>query len=481
MSEPKSPVNNTSENKQEFLNSITIRIIVALTVISGLFAFFYQLNRTKVVTVTYPTINSENNSIIVEPVTDMIQKEVVEPKGYNFFQDTRDGLILNKTDFIEVNLTDMILKVWKEGEIREEVKVVAKGKDNSWWETPSGLYKIKNKETNHFSSFGYVYQPWSMVFQGNFFIHGWPYYKGGEPVVSTYSGGCIRLSNEDAESIFSLATVGMPVLVYKNTLFDDGFAYGNKTINDEVNNVSASAYLVEDLNNNFVFYKKEQETGYSVASLTKILTALTAMEYVNLNKDIFVPSEALVTTTKPRFVYGDMVSSYNLLFPLINESSNEAAEIIAHSLGRKRIVTLINEKAQAIGMKNSKFSDSSGVLYDNISTAGDMMALARYLKNDRPFILNITNDAVKPQNNLFRYEDLENYNLMPEVPEFVGGKIGKYTDKESMLAVFKIDVADNERYVGVVVLDSLDAKSDIANLINLVKSKYQIQKANANL
>lgn len=464
---------STLETPNTKASGTIIRVISAVVIICGLIVFFYEFVKIKTVTqVNYPVIASDNNAISIEPGTE----EIETIKAENFFQKTKDDFVASKTDFVEADLTNMALRVWKNGEVAKEVKIVAKGKDNSWWETPSGLYKIKNKETNHFSSFGHVYQPWSMVFQGNFFIHGWPYYEGGEPVVSSYSGGCIRLETPDAESIFSLTDIGMPVLVYKQSLLDDGFVYDKKTDKSEVADMTASSYLVKDLNNGFVFYDKNDDQSYSIASLTKLVTALTAMEYVNLNNDIYVPAEALVKTTKPRFSANDMVSSYNLLFPLINESSNEAAEIFARNIGSKRFVSLMNDKAQAIGMKNSVFVDSSGVLYDNMSTASDLMTLAQYIKNDRPFIWSISNNLVKPQNDLWRYDDLENFNLIPEEPEFAGGKIGKYTEKESMVAIFKVKVGESDRNIGIVVIDSDNAKADIIKLIDLVKSKYQTQK-----
>ncbi len=460
------------ETPKTKISGTIIRIIIAIAVISGLFLFFYQFIKVKKVTeIDYPTIASDQGNILIEPKI----KEIETVRTENFFQKAREDFIANRVDFIEADLTGMVLRVWKGGEVLKEVKIVAKGKDNSWWETPSGLYEIKNKEANHFSSFGHVYQPWSMVFQGNFFIHGWPYYEGGEPVVSSYSGGCIRLETPDAKNVFSLASIGMPVLVYKQSLLDDSFVYEKKTDNAEAADVTSNAYLVRDLNNGFVFYNKNENQPYSVASLTKLLTALIAMEYVNLNKDIYVPAEALVKTTKPRFSAEDMVSSYNLLFPLINESSNEAAEVFARNIGTKRFVSLMNDKARAIGMNSSFFADSSGVLYDNTSTASDLMELAQYIENDRPFIWSISSNSIKPQNDFFRYENLENFNLIPEEPEFAGGKIGKYTEKESMIAVFKMKIGESERNLGVVVIDSDNAKHDVIKLIDLVKSRYQTQ------
>ena len=50
-------------------------------------------------------------------------------------------------------------------------------------------------------------------FDGNYFIHGWPYYPDGTSVAKGYSGGCIRLSTEDAEELYGLVDIDMPIII----------------------------------------------------------------------------------------------------------------------------------------------------------------------------------------------------------------------------------------------------------------------------
>src|SRR3989344_1684839 len=183
----------------------------------------------------------------------------------DFFVKVRGELTANKTTFIEADLSAMAVRFYRDGALEKSFDILAKGKPGSWWETPAGLYRISEKAKNHFSSFGRVYQPFSLVFQGNFFIHGWPYYPGGAPVASTYSGGCIRLATEDAEELFSLAGVGTPVLVYESETAADNFQYRFATPE-----VSATNYLAADLKNNFVFLRKNERDRVPVASLTKL-------------------------------------------------------------------------------------------------------------------------------------------------------------------------------------------------------------------
>ena len=386
------------------------------------------------------------------------------------FNQVKGQLIDERSDFIEANLSTMKLTVYKNGQPIKEVKILTKGREGSWWETPAGIYKIESKEKNHFSSFGQVYQPWSMAFQGNFFIHGWPYYPGGQPVSSTYSGGCIRLSSEDAEKVFNLVKVDMPVLVFEKDFSPDDFEY-----KIEAPTISAPSYLVADLRNNYVLLEKSSNEVVPIASITKLVTALVAAEYVNLDKTITITNQMIVPTSKPRFKVGQKISAYQLLYPLLDESSNEAAAAFANSLGQERFVNLMNKKAGALGMDNTKLVDAAGSGSENISTAQDLFNLAKYLYNNRSFVLKIsagkiTDSAYGPP----PFSDLGNFNLFNKDPDFVGGKIGKSgAAKETMLAVFEVDIRGVKRPIAIIILGTEGkVEDDVSKLLNWVKQNY---------
>ncbi len=387
----------------------------------------------------------------------------------DFFNQVRDKFVKEKVDFIESDLSKMVLRVYVGGEVKKEVKILSKGKEGSWWETPAGLYKIEGKEKSHFSSFGKVYMPWSMPFQGNFFIHGWPYYPDGTEVDSTYSGGCIRLSTEDAKEVFDLAQQGMPVLVY-----DDGFGNDNFVYQPKIPLVLAKNYLAADLKNNFVFMEKESNEIVPIASLTKLVTAVVATEYINLEKKLEVPKAASVFTSKSRLKAGQEVSVFDLLHLLLLESSNEAAITLASYLGPIRFVELMNKKAVALGMKNTKFIDPAGSGEGNISSAEDLFALSKYLYNNRSFILRISSEKI---NNLAygesSFSDLENFNVFKDDPDFLGGKVGETKEaRQTILSIFELKIGLEIRPVVIIALGSEDRAGDAANILNYVRSNY---------
>lgn len=392
-----------------------------------------------------------------------------ELENSDFFAKVKRQFIDSKATFIEADLSQMKVRFYQDGAAQQEIPILTKGREGSWWETPAGLYRIETKEKDHFSSFGRVHQPYSMEFQGNFFIHGWPYYSDGTPVATTYSGGCIRLSTENAKTLFGLVKVGTPVLVYKKDFSKDDFSYAFKTPE-----LSSTHYLAADISNNFIFLGKGQSDVVPVASLAKLVTALVATEYINLDDVLTVNKEDLVFTSLPRLKEGQKISAYNLLYPLLMESSNEAGFVLARHLGHKRFVVLMNQKAKALGMAHTTFADPAGMKAENVSTAEDLFALSQYLYNNRSFILNmsagrIKNSAYGPS----EFTDLKNLNVFDADPRFMGGKVGESTAaKQTILSVFKIEFGSSTRPVVFIALNSENREADAKAMLEYVTNRY---------
>lgn len=403
------------------------------------------------------------------PDSELRYGEWPELSNSGFFSKVRTAFIDQKADFVEANLTEMKLRVYQGGVLTKEVPILTKGREGSWWETPAGLYKAESKRKDHFSSLAEVHLPWSIPFQGNFFIHGWPYYEDGTPVTSRYSGGCIRLSTEDAKSVYDMISVGMPILVFNEKFTKDNFAYEPRRPE-----ISAEAYLAADLKNDYVFLSKNIDEVRPIASVTKLMTALVATDYINLDQVSTVSSDELVATSKSRLKAGDEVSAYDLLFPLLMESSNEAAKAYASILGPSRFANLMNEKAKALGMLDTHFAETSGADAQNTSTAEDLFALAKYLYNSRSFILSIT--AGKVRDSAYgapAFTNLENFNLFEKDPEFIGGKIGlTKAAKETIVSVFETELNGEKRPIVFIALGSADVGKDVEAMRRYIRANY---------
>ena len=350
----------------------------------------------------------------------------------SFYDKVLNDFIAQKTTFINVNLSAMQLQYYENGIIATTIPILAKGKPGSWWETPAGLYKVQAKTQSDFSSFAHVYSPWALDFQGNFLIHGWPYYPDGTPVGSTYSGGCIRLSTPDAKVLYGMVSVGTPVLVSSGNFTADNFA------EQQDPSITAKSFFAADLKNNYVFAQSNPDEQLPIASLTKLMTALVAVEYVNIEKTITITPDMIVKTSIPRLKVGAHYSLYNLLQPLLKESSNEAAIAISDFLGTKYFVSLMNQQAVSIGMTNTHFVDPSGSEWGDVSTARDLFMLAQYLYDNRSFILKMTTNNNDP--NAYgpsSFATLQNFNVFADDPDFIGGKVGvNGAASDTILSVF---------------------------------------------
>jgi hypothetical protein len=392
----------------------------------------------------------------------------------NFYAATKQAFIDSKQTFIAANLSAMQIDVYEEGIIVETVPIAAKGKIGSWWETPAGLYRIESKESSHFSSIGKVYQPWSMAFQGNFFIHGWPHYEDGTPVSGAYSGGCIRLKDEDSKRVYDRVKVGTPVLVYVSEKADDAFQYSATPPQ-----VTASGYFVADIDNGVILTSLHEDTPAEVGEIAQVLTALVSADHINLSKTVAIDASTLATTTHPRLAEVPSASAYALLFPLLIEGSHESAGVLAKELGARRFTSLMNTKANALGMHESVFVDPEGSEPGNLSTPDDLFHLLRHLYNDRRFVVSIA--AERPVANAFpqtEFSNFTNVNRVSEVAGSRGGFVRSASDgTETGMHVFEVTVRGQKRTIGVVVLGSDDAVRDMVSLKEYVSRTYSLSTA----
>ncbi len=430
-----------------------------ILILIGLFslAFLFFRHTTLNYNISLPSVPEPNHIALAYGE----QSGLSDP---DFFGKVKQQFIDNQANLIEADLSAMTLRVYKNGHLALETPISSKGREGSWWETPAGVYKVISKEKAHFSGMGQVWMPWSMNFQGNFYIHGETYYPDGTPTSKEFTGGCIRLTTENAKKVYDLVEAGTPVLVFEHSFSPDNFSY-QKAIGPTL---ATQAYLSADLANNHVFANASSTQVLPIASITKLMTALIATEYINLDSVATVPAEAIIYTSKPRLQTGGQYSVYQLLFPLLMESSNEAAETIARFYGRAGFIKHMNEKAAAIGMLHTTFVDPAGASPQNVSTTEDLFMLAKYIYNNRGFIFKITaNKLTGSAYGPSGFADLANFNDFVDNEFFLGGKNGKtIAANETNLSIFELPIGNTKRPIVFIVLGSLNEKADSQALID---------------
>lgn len=377
-----------------------------------------------------------------------------------------------------VDLREMMMRLYRDKALVAEYPIVSKGKPGSLWETPTGAYTIRTKEENHYSTIGGVWMPYSMQFFGNFFIHGWPRYADGSPVPEGFSGGCIRMSEEDAKNLFSAIEVGTslfvtngaePVVVASGDLLEEEQQFGYKGIDLFVPPpaISGQAALVGDLENGFLFFEKNPEEVRPLASLSKLMTALISLEATNQFRTIVVSEEDVAAEGDAGGLRaGDTIEMSELLWPLLLSSSNDAAYAIARQLGINQFVQLMNDKTKSLGLTNTFYADPSGLDPENKSTTLDMFRFIQHLWKNKRSLLDMTEQR--------SHKTWRNIHPFVSKSSFLGGKTGYIPEaKRTIVSLFSIPFSEfNERSVAIVVLGSDNIQSDVERLRVWVKNNF---------
>ncbi len=145
-------------------------------------------------------------------------------------------------------------------------------------------------------------------------------------------------------------------------------------------NVSAQSAVLMCANTGETLFAKNENKQLSMASTTKIMTSLIAIEAAVPQMEITVTSEMVsVEGTSMGLKPGDKVSMQELIYGMLLQSGNDAANTVAHVLGggQAGFAEMMNKRAAEIGMKSTNFVTASGLDHKNhYSTAHDMALLA---------------------------------------------------------------------------------------------------------
>lgn len=153
--------------------------------------------------------------------------------------------------------------------------------------------------------------------------------------------------------------------------------------------ITGQAAIVYNLDSNKIVYEKNPDTIYTIASLTKIMNAYTAINNIkNLDEKVTITKEDLSNLwgyTIAGLEEGDVVTYKDLLYATILHSGADASQALAYHISGnpEKYVELMNKEAQKLGLRNATFKDSYGGHDDNKATAREILRLTiTALKNE---------------------------------------------------------------------------------------------------
>jgi len=232
--------------------------------------------------------------------------------------------------------------------------------------------------------------------------------------------------------------------------------------------ITAPSYLAINLSDNSAVLKKNSDQLYPIASITKLMTAVIALENIDADQTITLTEEILKPLGhSPALFLGLNVSAENLLKASLIQSTNDASEALAHFSRKETFLALMNQKVKELEMTNTVFYDVHGLNPANRSTAQDLAKLLLYIHKNHPEILNITRD-----NNFWlpdstgRLLKFQNVNNFYPLSTFIGGKTGYLPEAKQILAsIFNV----NEDPVAIIILYSNNRQADTFTILRKLR------------
>ena len=156
---------------------------------------------------------------------------------------------------------------------------------------------------------------------------------------------------------------------------------------DKLESISAEAWMLVDDNTGFVISQKYANEPAFMASLTKMMTCLLALENGNLSDTVMITEDVFIAKDS-RVRLGDGYVMSHLIDEMMLVSDNDAAYALAKQIGGDTLTfcEMMNEKAAYLGMTNTHFANPNGMPnFENYSSASDLIRLSRYCMRDSSF------------------------------------------------------------------------------------------------
>lgn len=290
----------------------------------------------------------------------------------------------------------------------------------------------------------------------------------------------IFMKNKAFIIVFTIVLSLCPVItvcaddVYEGKCYVDIDSKDKKVEKIAAPNINASAVLIMDAESGRVLYEKNARVRRSMASTTKIMTAIVAIENADLEEVVTVSKRAAqVNGSVINLRQGEELTLKDLLYGLMLQSGNDAAIAIAEHVGGsvEEFCEMMNRKAVSLGAANTHFTSPHGLdMPEHYTTAYELARITAYaLKN--PIFNELVSTKEANAANRYLYNTNELLGVYPGVD---GVKTG-YTGQAGRCLV--TSATKNQMRIISVVLGSptrtARAQSS-TNLLNYAFSNYHL-------
>jgi len=237
--------------------------------------------------------------------------------------------------------------------------------------------------------------------------------------------------------------------------------------------IDAESAIVVDADTREVMWERDDHSRRPPASLTKVVTAMVAADLASsFDQQITVPVEATTLESDSTFMGlspGEVVTVRDLMYGMFLVSGNDAAETLARAfVPRERFVQLMNEKAASLGMRDTQFTNPSGLDDPAMrTTAYDLAIAAEAIATRYSAIMAVAGakDQLLPQNPTHKAFFFHTFiKLVSTYPGATGLKTG-YTDDAGYCLVGTATRGDRHLLV-VLMGGDLELTADASKLLD---------------
>ena len=246
---------------------------------------------------------------------------------------------------------------------------------------------------------------------------------------------------------------------------------------------SILSVFVDSKGSSAILFKKESEQKLPIASLAKLMTADVVLDNYDLSQVIEISKHAVDEPEDfGNLKVGESFSARALLYPLLIESSNDAAAALAETIGREAFLDLMNLQAKKLELTNTSFSNMTGLDPENqkdapnSSTAEDLAKFAEYLFLKHPLIWQILSQKefdFYSQDNVFHHRLKNTNELLGQNSLILAGKTGETPKSLGCLIILMKAPGNRQGYVFNIILGAEARFEEMKKLIDWLKLAYQ--------
>jgi len=228
----------------------------------------------------------------------------------------------------------------------------------------------------------------------------------------------------------TLTTVWVYIFILSQSINAYSSRNARYSNNNDMPKLESAAVVVKSIDDDKILFSKNAFETRSIASITKLMTALTFLELKpDLHYVYSIPREFFRPEFKTRLRPDMKFTALDLLYIMLLSSDNVAARCLADisGLSEREFVQMMNLYARRLGLRNTKFADPTGFDMDNVSTPYEISLIMQKVL-EQPLLSNIVKTkhfSVSPLNYYYNI-DYVNTNRLLHNPDYqtLGGKTG---------------------------------------------------------